>query len=257
MLKYRLSYVFLSTCLAARHPDIGAERKHDNGFSDFLISEGSHPALICEAKRIGAVTVETADKEKVRHLKLNGPALSKAKDGISQAASYAAPKGIVLTVLSDGISWIIFKSFTQYSDYASHEAFVFPSLAAIDADFSLFYELLSRESFGKRLFNVHFDMLHNSRLVISQPLEAAIPEQEIRLLRKTELAFDLDQVFAAFFGRLGGKQDDDMLVSASWRAEKVVLPICRWKRLQLMFLVICPYPTLTLQLNCEPCLKEL
>lgn len=198
--------------LGWRHADIGAERKHDNGFSDFLISEGSHPALICEAKRIGAVIVETADKERVRHLKLNGPALSKAKYGISQAASYGAPKGIVLTVLSDGISWIIFKSFTQDSDYASHEAFVFPTLASIDADFSLFYELLSRESFGKRLFNVHFDMLHNSRLVISQPLEAAIPEQEIRLLRKTELAFDLDQVFATFFGRLGGKQEDDMLV---------------------------------------------
>jgi hypothetical protein len=118
----------------------------------------------------------------------------------------------LLTVLTDGIRWIIFKSFTPGSNYASHEAFVFPSLEAVETDFSVFYELLSKESFGKRLFGSHFDRLHNSRSVLSQPLQAPIPEQEIRILHKTELAFDLDQVFAAFFGRLAGQQDDEMLV---------------------------------------------
>jgi cold shock CspA family protein len=118
----------------------------------------------------------------------------------------------LLTVLTDGIRWIIFKSFTPGSNYASHEAFVFPSLEAVETDFAVFYELLSKESFGKRLFGSHFDRLHNSRSVLSQPLQAPIPEQEIKILHKTELAFDLDQVFAAFFGRLAGQQDDEMLV---------------------------------------------
>ena len=210
--KLQIILRFFVEVLGWRQAVIGAERKHDNGFSDFLISDDLVPALLCEAKRIGAVVVETAESGKVRYLKLDGPALSKAKDGIQQAVSYAAPNGILLTVLTDGMRWIIFKSFTPGSNYASHEAFVFPSLDAIEGDFALFYELLSKESFGKRLFATHFDRLHNSRSLLSQPLRAPIPEQEIRILHKTELAFDLDQVFVAFFGRLAGQQDDEMLV---------------------------------------------
>jgi len=155
--KVQIILRFFVEVLGWRHADIGAERKHDNGFSDFLISDDSVPALLCEAKRIGAVVVETAESGKVRHLKLDGPALSKAKDGIQQAVSYAAPNGIVLTILTDGLRWIIFKSFTPGSNYASHEAFVFPSLEAIESDFALFFELLSKESFAKRLFGAHFD----------------------------------------------------------------------------------------------------
>lgn len=198
--------------LGWRHSDIGAERKHENGFSDLLISDGQNPALLCEAKRIGELTVETAEVKKLRYLKISGPSLAKAKDGISQAVGYAALNGILLTVLTDGIRWIVFKSFTPGSNYASHEAFVFPSLEAVEADFSVFYELLSKDSFSKRLFNSHFDILHNSRNVLNQPLKAPMTQAEIALLSKTELAFDLDQIFSAFFGRLAGQNDDDMLV---------------------------------------------
>ena len=114
--KLQIILRFFVEVLGWRQAVIGAERKHDNGFSDFLISDDSVPALLCEAKRIGAVVVETAESGKVRYLKLDGPALSKAKDGIQQAVSYAAPNGILLTVLTDGMRWIIFKSFTPGSN---------------------------------------------------------------------------------------------------------------------------------------------
>jgi len=210
--KIQIIVRLMTEVLGWSHSDIGAERKHDNGFSDLILSSGEKKAFLVEAKRLGILTIKTKDTDRLRHLKLSSNPLKDTQDGIEQAVSYAAPEGITLAVLTDGICWIIFKSFITDTNYKEQEAFVFPSLNAIANDFSVFYELLSKECFAKKLYAVHFDDLHNKRLLLSQMLKAPFQDHEIKPRPKTEVAFDLDQIFSAFFSRLTGDEDDELIV---------------------------------------------
>ena len=178
--------------------DIGAEVKHENGFSDYLLSNDGRPALLVEAKRTGSIHVGTSEQERVRHLKISGPGLKNALSGIDQAASYATPNGLPVAVLSDGWAWVIFKTFVPGENFKNKEAFVFPSPHAVLADFQSFYELISKEQLGKKTYNTIFDKLHQSRLLLTQSLFAPLEESKIKVSQKSNLAFDLDRVFPNF-----------------------------------------------------------
>jgi cold shock CspA family protein/GTPase SAR1 family protein len=54
--------------------------------------------------------------------------------------------------------------------------------------------------------------VHQPRIAISRSLAAAVPESEIRISQKSEIAFALDRIFDNFFSRLTGDQDEDMLI---------------------------------------------
>ena len=210
--KIQIILRLLVEVLSWSHSDIGAERKHDNGYSDFILSMGGKESFLLEAKKIGALSIATQEVNKVRYLKIGGNTLKDIQPGIEQAVSYAAPNGISVAVLTDGIRWVIFKSFIPGSNYKEREGFVFPSLEAISNDFSVFYELLSKQSFGKKLYASHFDKLHNKRLLLSQTLKAPFTDNDIKIQNKTDIAFDLDQVFSAFFNKLTGDEDEELLV---------------------------------------------
>jgi len=64
------------------YPDFLAENKHENGFSDYILTLGDSPVLLIEAKRTGIISVSTAIKNKIRHLKISGSSLKTAMDGI-------------------------------------------------------------------------------------------------------------------------------------------------------------------------------
>jgi len=194
------------------HANISCENKHENGFSDYIISENDNPIFLIEAKRIGKLNISTANTNKVRYLKLSGSSLKDCMDGINQASSYCTVNGILLSVLTDGISWIIFKTFILGEQYKNKEAIVFPSLDAIENDFSLFYELLSRENISQRLYNSIFDNIHNSRVNLSQEFYSAIPTGDIKLSQKSDIAFDLDKVFERYLSAMAGNDDEDLLV---------------------------------------------
>lgn len=202
----------INECLGWPLTDFRTERFHENGYSDYILVDSEKPALLIEAKRIGLISIDTAEREKVRYLKISGSALKGALAGIEQAASYSLPNGIPLSVLTDGITWIFFKTHIQSENYKNKEAIVFPCLEAVQNDFSLFYDLLAREQFRKRLYNTTFDLIHNNRLQITETLFAPIAESDIGLSAKTEIAFDLDKIFTKFFSRLSGENDDDLLI---------------------------------------------
>jgi len=192
--------------------DISAEKHHDNGYSDYLISIGDSTAILVEAKRIGKVNVSTAEIDKVRYLKLNGTGLKKCAEGINQAFSYSAPNGLPITVLTDGIRWIVFKTFPGGAPYKDKEAIVFPSLEAVRNDFSIFFDLLSKGNFGKKIYNQVFDKVHGNRVFLTQNLDAAIPDYKVKISSKSELAHDLDKMFSRFFSRLTGEEDEELLI---------------------------------------------
>ena len=202
----------LSECLEWPFSGFRAEHHHENGFSDYLLYINDNAALVVEAKRTGLIDVATAEKNRVRYLKVSGSGLKSALPGIEQAASYASPNGLPVAVLTDGITWIVFKTFTPGSSYKNKEAIVFPTLEAVLADFSIFHDLLSKTQFGKRIYNTVFDQIHNKRLLFSQRLCAPVEECDILLSQKSELAFDLERVYSKFFSRLAGEDDEDLLI---------------------------------------------
>lgn len=210
--KIRIITRILTDCLGWSFSDIAAEVRHESGFSDYLISHSGKSALLVEAKRIGALEISTAERSKIRHLKISGPALAKAMSGIDQAASYSMPNGLPLTVLTDGLAWIIFKTHVPGESFKSKEAIVFPSLEAVLSGFSVFFELLSKSSVGKKLYNRIFDQVHQPRLAVSRTLSAPLPPSDIKINQKSEIASALDRIFATFFSRLTGDQDEDMLI---------------------------------------------
>ena len=210
--KFQIISRILVESLGWQHAAIQAEQRHDNGFSDYVINDLEKPRLLLEAKRVGLLNIKVANQNQSRTLKLNGPALSNARSGIVQATSYASPHGIPIAVLTDGLTWIIFKPHVTGEHFLDKEAFVFPSLFAIKADFSIYFDLLSKDSIREKRHTLLFDRVHNPRILVTRPLTAAIGDSEINRLRKSDIAFDLDRVFDTFFSRMRGEQDPDLLI---------------------------------------------
>ncbi len=202
----------LIECLNWKFSDIKAETHHENGFSDYILSVNQNPALLIEAKRIGVIEIDTAEKNRVRHLKLSGSSLKRSIKGIEQAVSYALPNGFNMAVLTDGLKWIIFKTFVSGANFKTKEAIVFPSIDAVVSDFSNFFDLLSKRKIETKTYNYIFNEIHHGRLLRTQKLIAPIEKNAIKIVQKSELAFDLENVFSNFFSRLTGDNDEDLLI---------------------------------------------
>ena len=202
----------LTESLGWSFQDIGTERHHDNGFSDYVVSINKTPLLVIEAKRAGTVEIGGTEKSKERVLKISGTGLKRAVPGIEQAAGYATPQGIQVAVLTDGLTWVVFKTFIPNENYKDKQAIVFPGPDAVLHNFSRFYDLLAKAQVRKKLFNSIFDDLHHDRDRLGRALKAPIEQSEITRSQKSALAFDLDRFFYSFFERLSNDQDEDFLV---------------------------------------------
>ncbi len=153
----------LTECLGWNFSDIAAETAHENGYSDYLVSSHNKGSLLIEAKRAEGLVIGTSETTKMRTLKLLGPGLTKVMTGIDQAASYSLPNGLPISVLTDGIVWIVFKTFTPRENFKTKEAIVFTGFDALINDFSVFLELLSKAGFEKKPYNRIFDKIHEPR----------------------------------------------------------------------------------------------
>ncbi len=202
----------LTEALGWSHSDIAAERKHDNGYSDYLLADGGHDTLVVEAKRLGLVAIPTHATRK-QYYKISGPALKDALFGIVQAATYCGPLGVQLAVLTDGYTWVVFRPYIAGEKYQDKQAVVFPGFDAILADFAQFYELLAKAECRKNTYKIIFDQIHENRLTYTAALEAPYGLDTLRIEQKSSLAFDLDKVFTGFFATLSGEDDPDLQIN--------------------------------------------
>lgn len=200
--KLQLIVRFLTEVLDWDHADLSAERKNENGYSDYIVSDAGRPAFLVEAKRQGQLELATSATRKQLY-KISGPALKQCLNGIEQAASYCAPEGIQLGVVTDGTKWIFFRPFIPGESYKSKEAIVFPNLQSIKIDFASFFELASKDGHNKSLFKHIFDKIHDSRLRLTAGLYSPFADSDIHSSHKSQLAFDLDKIFSSFFCGLG------------------------------------------------------
>lgn len=192
------------------HKDISAERKHENGFSDYVMHVEGNPAFLIEAKRVGVLDLKTTSTTRGQ-FKISGPVIRPAIDGVKQAASYSLPEGIPLCLVTDGVTWIIFLPWTGSGKYTDKEAIVYPTISSLLDGFTEFYELLSREHIQRKTYKVIFDSVHENRLTLDRILVPAIDPTDNHIVQKSALAFDLEVVFSKFFSNLTGQNDPDML----------------------------------------------
>lgn len=211
--KIQLIQRVLTDVLGWSLKSFSAERKHDSGFSDYIISDASSPAFVVEAKRIGRIPIKTAETEKFKPFKISGPALKDCLDAIAQSRNYASDEGIGVYVVTDGDVWIIGKTNVDGHKWREVEALVFPSMQSVLNDFSSFYDLLSIGQIRKRTYVRVFDEVHRGRLGFERELFSAIPATSITIAQKSSLAFDLDRVFDVYFSRMRGEDDPDLLVN--------------------------------------------
>ena len=182
------------------------------GYIDYLISSGGRNVFVVEAKRTDIQLVSTRLPDH-RYYKINGPALRDAESGIRQAARYCSSKSVQFAALTNGISWVGFRAIrVDGIEYGDGVAAVFPNLDAVEKRFAEFYDLFSQEGVLNRLYNIYLDREEGSALNCVDPLVPLVAPSEIHLMRKTDLARDMDQLFNEFFKALTGDSDDELLM---------------------------------------------
>lgn len=203
---------FLTEILGWRFSEIATEPHSPAGYADYLLKCDQTPSLVIEAKRTGAILVDTAN-DRLANYKVSGPALVSAGDGIKQAISYSMDHGVDFAVLTTGTSWIAFITFPGGGkSYRDGKAIVFPNLEAILKNFAVFYDLFSREAVSRKLYKVHFARAEGLEASNFEPLISVNRQADLRMLPKTPLAQDLDPVFREFFGVMSGEHDKEMLL---------------------------------------------
>lgn len=176
-----------------------------SGYADYLLSEQKRPSLVIEAKRTGTLLLESASPD-VRNLKLGGPTLKPAREGIRQAIEYCLDQGANYAVVTTGLVWVVFVPVPgEGIPFKDGQAFIFPSLESIRQHFALFYELISREGVSRRLFRAHFAKAEGLKAQAYEPLHSVNERRGSKLLAKTPMAADLDLVFREFFAIMAQK----------------------------------------------------
>ncbi|MCB8838084.1 cold shock domain-containing protein [Aurantimonas sp. VKM B-3413] len=210
--KIRLITKILTQVLGWDENDINCERKHDSGYSDYVIGQKSDAAFVLEAKNLGLLNIDTAHKDKLKHVALSNPALKACNEGISQVRSYALDEGYPFAVLTDGNVWIIFKPFIPNQSYRKVATFVFPSLESVRNDFHVFYELLSSREVIERTYAIRFDQIHNKAAHIDGAKYTALSDVEIKLTGKADFAFEIERILDHFFDKIRGDDDPDLIL---------------------------------------------
>lgn len=202
---------FLTEVLGWDFADIRTEKYSEAGYADYLISSSGRKRLVIEAKRIGPILINTANRQMATY-RVGGPALVAAMPGIRQAASYCLDHGAAYAALTTGVTWIVFLPFPIAGvPFTDGTAFVFPTLESILKNFAVFYDLLSHEGVTQRTYDVHFAKASGLTVEAFEVMTAANKNEYIRLLQPTQLAADLEPVFREFFGNLSGDSDPEML----------------------------------------------
>ena len=201
----------LTDVMGWQHTDIRTEHHEQSGYVDYLLSIKKRNRLVIEAKKQNKFLIDTHNP-KVNKYKLGGSALQSARDGIEQARKYCVAHGVSFAVLTTGFEWIFFVAIRI--DGISHldgYAIVFPNLDSISDKFALFHDLLSKAGFTQQLIRIRLQEAEGLEVQHVEELYPILDPSRIRLLPKSGIATDLDQVFNEFFSTMSGDNDPEML----------------------------------------------
>jgi energy-coupling factor transporter ATP-binding protein EcfA2 len=194
--------------------DILAEPATPSGFVDYSLGRDGRSRLIVEAKRDNR-SLGCEGRQTKRGYKLSGGMFneSSTKEGIGQAIRYCGEKNAELACVTNGREWIVFRGNRLGDGVDTREgmAFVFPSLAAVEADFAFFYSLLSYEATAVNNFRPYFQEAEGQPIRMSVFHKAIRPIGTASYIAGSELSIDIDKLMSTFFKRLTGDEDPDLL----------------------------------------------
>ena len=189
------------------------EERAGYGFTDYTLKESNCARLIVEAKK-DSISFDLSKRQSAKPYDLKGPAFNSAsKDGINQAITYSAFKGAELACVTNGQEWIVFRSnrLGDGKDVLDGKAFIFKSIDDITDNFKIFYDLLSCDSSKKLNFRGLFQSAEGIPVRDLAFFESAQDPDNKKLLDRGEFSADFDAIMSAFFERLKGDQDSEMI----------------------------------------------
>ncbi|MFO0836417.1 MAG: AAA family ATPase [Phycisphaerales bacterium] len=196
--------------------DLSTEvRSGEAGFVDYLLKINGFGRLVVEAKRDGK-SLDLEQRHSGQAYVLSGPVFSgkMVKSGLQQAANYCGQKNTELACVTNGREWIVFRGsrLGDGKDTFDGKGFVFSSLQRIAADFTLFYDLLSRQSISQYKFRAMFQEAEGVPIRAHTFRRSLVRRSDTRILAHGQLTADIDKVMTSFFRRLAGDNDPDLLV---------------------------------------------
>ena len=201
----------LTEVLGWDRANIKMEPHVNSGFVDYLITSAGRGRLVVEAKRANRLLIDTRNSRYASY-KVSGPALRSARDGLEQVRRYCLCTAVPFAALTTGFEWIgIWALRTDGKPPDDGKVLVFPTLDAIKENFAVFYDLFSCEGILEERFKVHVREAEGLRVAHAEELFQVLEPREVRLLPKSKLAADLENVFRQFFGTMIGADDPEML----------------------------------------------
>jgi energy-coupling factor transporter ATP-binding protein EcfA2 len=211
-LRFRFLDEVFTEVLGWTKDDIRVEPASESGYADYLFSTRGRNAAVVEAKRTGIELVSTAKEGRSAYL-LRGSVLKPAMSGIRQAKEYASDHSCALAAVTTGLSWVLFLTNRQDGlPFLDGQAIVYPTLKSISDDFSMFYDIMSKEGVSEKRYLVRFSRLEGTLVTPSIEWYVAVDERRNQLLGRDKLAQDLDRVFDRFFKSLLDDSDAQMLI---------------------------------------------
>lgn len=182
------------------------------GFMDYSLTVHGRRFAVIEAKKTGiGFTLPIAPPNTVRSYKLNGALVTDdaIKQVIEQVHSYASEEGIRYSVVTNGASWIVFRSVREDCPWRQGYARVFPDLNFIENHFTEFWNTLSFEAVSAGslddLFGAADRVSREMHRVTSRLFNADLP------LRRNHLHAQLAPVIDTFFTDIGDKDEIEIL----------------------------------------------
>ncbi|MCG7932626.1 MAG: hypothetical protein N0E44_21640 [Candidatus Thiodiazotropha lotti] len=191
--------------------DFRLELHTTSGYADYVLTDNGVNKFVVEAKRASHPLVDTK-KPCVSYYTAGGSTLKSAIDGLQQAQSYCLQTGVTFSLLTNGFQWIGFWAIREHGiPPFDGKAVVFPSLSSVAEDFSIFYDLFSKEGIRGQLFKTHINEAEGFKITSSDQLESVTSPDSIKLLKRSTLASDIEVIFTKFFSDISGKDNAEML----------------------------------------------
>lgn len=137
-------------CLGWTEKNIRREPHIHSGFLDYIFSIEDSRQFVLEAKKEGKF-FSIPNEYKRRRYKIKGTIWSHEpiRKAIKQAQEYAVNSGVRYAVISNGHQYIIFEAFKYGGNWDEGYCTVFRSLMDIEDNFTLFWNILSKESLSQ------------------------------------------------------------------------------------------------------------
>ena len=196
------------------YASIEAEPHVGDGYADYALLDAGLCRVILEAKKDG-VSFGCEGRRPGAFYKLSGGVFQNAgaRQGIDQAIRYCGEKSAELACVTNGREWILFRGSRLGDGRKTRDgfAFVFPSLQAIEDEFLLFYNILSRESASAFGYRPYFQEAEGHPIRTSTFQKSLRMAGTARHIPSSRLSADIDRIMAAYFQRLTGDEDPGML----------------------------------------------